>query len=167
MDQETSFVYKKKLNPKENNRYLASSLKGFTGSFFLIYITLQYEKAFNVQRYEISETWFFILFFLVFSEAAFVLFWALLGFITREKARAFNKKGIYALVRLPIYTLVIFHTNILVSLWFGSYLLLTSIPLQYLLWLKVSIEEEEYLVGIFGQEYLDYMSNVSRFIPWK
>ena len=167
MDQGTNFVFKKNKTQKKKKRYLSSGLKGFIGSFFLIYVTLQYEKVFNVQRYEIGETWFFLLFFLVFSEATFILFWALLGFIKREKARTFNKKGIHAFVRLPIYTLVIFHTNILVSLWFGSYLLLTSIPLQYLLWLKVSIEEEEYLVGIFGQEYLDYMSNVSRFIPWK
>ena len=29
------------------------------------------------------------------------------------------------------------------------------------------IKEEQYLFGIFGQDYIDYMSNVSRFIPWK
>jgi protein-S-isoprenylcysteine O-methyltransferase Ste14 len=28
------------------------------------------------------------------------------------------------------------------------------------------VREEEYLVGIFGQEYLDYMDEVPRFIPW-
>jgi protein-S-isoprenylcysteine O-methyltransferase Ste14 len=26
--------------------------------------------------------------------------------------------------------------------------------------------EEEYLISIFGQEYLDYMSHTPRFIPW-
>jgi protein-S-isoprenylcysteine O-methyltransferase Ste14 len=45
--------------------------------------------------------------------------------------------------------------------------LLFLVPLQYLLWSKIVVKEEEYLVGIFGQEYIDYMSNVSRFIPWK
>ena len=75
--------------------------------------------------------------------------------------------GIYTLVRQPVCTLLIFHINILTSLWFGSYLLFFLIPIQYTLWLKIIVKEEEYLVGIFGQEYIDYMSNVSRFIPWK
>ena len=70
-------------------------------------------------------------------------------------------------VRLPICTLLVFHVNILASLWFGSYLLFFLIPIQYTMWLKIIVKEEEYLVGIFGQEYIDYMSNVSRFIPWK
>ena len=157
----------KKLHTKENKKFLRGGTKGIPTSFFLIYATIEYEKAFNVQRYEISETWFFVLFFLIFLEAAFIFFWALLGFVTKEKTRGFNTKGIYAFVRHPICTLVIFHANILASLWLGSYLLLFLMPLQYLLWLKIIVGEEEYLIGIFGQEYIDYMSNVSRFIPWK
>lgn len=157
----------KKLHTKENKKFLRGGTKGIPTSFFLIYATIEYEKAFNVQRYEISETWFFVLFFLIFLEAAFIFFWALQVFITKGKARGFNTGGIYAFVRHPICTLVIFHANILASLWFGSYLLLFLMPLQYLLWLKIIVREEEYLVGIFGQEYIDYMSNVSRFIPWK
>jgi protein-S-isoprenylcysteine O-methyltransferase Ste14 len=158
---------KKKLQTKENKKFLSGGSKGLPASFFLIYIALEYEKAFNVQRYEIGETWFFVLFFLIFLEATLIFFWSLLGFITKGRARGFNTKGIYAFVRHPICTLVVFHINILASLWFGSHLLLFLIPLQYLLWLKIIVREEEYLVGIFGQEYIDYMSNVSRFIPWK
>ena len=158
---------KKKPCSKENKKLLRGGPKGLFISFFLIYVTLEYEIAFNVQRYEINETWFFVLFFLISLELAFVLFWVLLGFTTKGKERGFNTKGVYAFVRHPVCTLVIFHANILTSLWFGSYLLLFLVPLQYLLWLKIVVKEEEYLVGIFGQEYIDYMSNVSRFIPWK
>jgi protein-S-isoprenylcysteine O-methyltransferase Ste14 len=158
---------KKKLRTKENKKFLIGGTKGLPTSFFLIYITLEYEKARNIQGYEIGETWFFVLFFLIFLEAVFIFFWSLLGFIKKGKARGFNTKGIYAFVRHPICALVVFHVNILASLWFGSYLLLFLMPLQYLLWLKIIVREEEYLVGIFGQEYIDYMSNVSRFIPWK
>ena len=158
---------KKKHHAKENKRFLSGDPKGLPISLFLIYVTLEYEKAFNVQRYEINETWFFVLFSLIFLEAALILFWALLSLTTKGKEGGFNNRGIYAFVRHPISALVIFHVNALVSLWFGSYLLLFLVPLQYLLWLKIIVKEEEYLVGIFGQEYIDYMSNVSRFIPWK
>jgi len=158
---------KKKIHTKENKKFISGDTRGLPTSFFLIYITLEYEKTFNIQGYEIGETCFFVLFFLFFLEAAFIFFWSLLGFITKRKEKGFNTKGIYAFVRHPICTLIVFHVNILTSLWFGSYLLLFLIPLQYLLWLKIIVREEKYLVGIFGQEYIDYMSNVSRFIPWK
>lgn len=148
-------------------KFLRGGPKGLFISLLLIYVTLEYEKAFNVQRYEINETWFFVLFFLISLEGALIIFWTLLSFTAKAKERGFNTGGIYAFVRHPICTLVIFHANILVSLWFGSYLLLFLVPLQYLLWLKIIVKEEEYLVGIFGQEYIDYISNVSRFIPWK
>ena len=35
-----------------------------------------------------------------------------------------------------------------------------------MIWIKIVQKEEEYLVGIFGEEYLDYMDEVPRFIPW-
>ena len=158
---------KKKQHSKENKKFLSGAPKGLPVSLFLIYATLEYEKAFNIQRYEINETWFLVLFFLIFLEAALILFWTLLSFVSKEKERGFNKKGIYMFVRQPICTLLVFHINILAALWFGSYLMFFLIPIQYTLWLKIIVKEEEYLVGIFGQEYIDYMSNVSRFIPWK
>jgi protein-S-isoprenylcysteine O-methyltransferase Ste14 len=28
-------------------------------------------------------------------------------------------------------------------------------------------KEEEYLVGIFGEDYVDYMAKIPRFVPWR
>jgi protein-S-isoprenylcysteine O-methyltransferase Ste14 len=28
-------------------------------------------------------------------------------------------------------------------------------------------KEEEYLVGIFQEDYVDYMAKIPRFIPWR
>ena len=111
--------------------------------------------------------WVDVLFFLIFLEMLFILFWTLFSLPPKNRGRKLSTKGIYSFIRHPIYTVVIFHTNILTSLWAGSYLLLFLVPIQYLLWSKMVVKEEEYLIGIFGQEYIDYMSNVSRFIPWK
>ena len=79
--------------------FLSGAPKGLPVSLFLIYATLEYEKAFNIQRYEINETWFFVLFFLIFLEAALILFWTLLSFVSKEKERVFNKRDIFYSIR--------------------------------------------------------------------
>ena len=155
------------LNPSHYKRLWNVGPPGLVLSLLLIYLTIQYEAALGLRKYETGETWLNILFFLIFLEMVFILFWTLFSLPPKERGKKLCKKGIYSFVRHPIYTVVIFHINILASLWVGSYLLLFLVPLQYLLWSKMAIKEEEYLVGIFEQEYIDYMSNVSRFIPWK
>ena len=136
-------------------------------SVFLIYMVHEIELYFNMKTYELTAFWFYSLFILVLAEAVFILFWVLFSLPPKNRGKRLVKEGIYAFIRHPVYTTIIFHLNILFSLWWGSFLLIFLIPIQYLFWSKIIIKEEQYLVGIFGQEYIDYMSNISRFIPWK
>ena len=147
-------------SPKHYKRLWNVGPPGLIASLLLIYLTLQYEAAFSIKKYD-------VLFFLIFLEMLFILFWTLFSLPPKNRGRKLSTSGIYSFIRHPIYTVVIFHINILTSLLVGSYLLLFLVPIQYLLWSKMVVKEEEYLIGIFGQEYIDYMSNVSRFIPWK
>ena len=123
--------------------------------------------SFNMKKYELSPPWFYALFFLVLAEAVLILVWVLFSLPPTKRGKNLSRQGIYAFMRHPIYTTIIFHLNVLFSLWWGSFLIIFLIPIQYLFWSKIIIREEEYLVGIFGEEYIDYMSNVSRFVPWK
>ena len=101
------------------------------------------------------------------AEAVLILIWVLFSLPPTKRGKSLSRQGVYAFIRHPIYTTIIFHLNVLFSLWWGSFLIIFLIPIQYLFWSKIIIREEEYLVGIFGEEYIDYMSNVSRFVPWK
>jgi len=161
------FDLKNWFNPKHYKRLWSVGPPGLIASLLLIYLTLQHEAAFNIKKYETGHAWINFLFFLILLEMLFILFWSLFSLPLKNRGKKLSTTGIYSFIRHPIYTIVIFHINVLMSLRTGSYLLLFLVPLQYLLWSKIVIKEEEYLVGIFGQEYIDYMSNVSRFIPWK
>jgi len=155
------------LNPKHYNRLWNVGPPGLILSLCLIYTTHLIEIFFNMKKYELSPPWFYALFFLVLAEAVLILVWVLFSLPPTKRGKSLSKEGVYALMRHPIYTTIIFHLNVLFSLWWGSFLIIFLIPIQYLFWSKIIIREEEYLVGIFGQEYIDYMSNVSRFVPWK
>ena len=154
-------------NPKHYDRLWNVGPPGLMFSVFLIYIVREIELFFNMKTYELSAPWFYVLFALVLGEAIFILFWVLFSLPPQNRGKNLAIEGVYALMRHPIYTTIIFHLNILFSLWWGSFLIVFLIPIQYLFWSKIIIKEEQYLVGIFGQDYIDYMSNVSRFIPWK
>lgn len=155
------------LNPKHYNRLWNVGPPGLIFSLCLIYITHWIEMSFNMKKYELSPPWFYALFFLVLAEAVLILIWVLFSLPPTKRGKILSRQGVYAFIRHPIYTTIIFHLNVLFSLWWGSFLIIFLIPIQYLFWSKIIIREEEYLVGIFGEEYIDYMSNVSRFVPWK
>ena len=155
------------LNPKHYNRLWNVGPPGLIFSLCLIYITHWIEMSFNMKKYELSPPWFYALFFLVLAEAVLILVWELFSLPPTKRGKNLSRQGVYAFIRHPIYTTIIFHLNVLFSLWWGSFLIIFLIPIQYLFWSKIIIREEEYLVGIFGEEYIDYMSNVSRFVPWK
>ena len=155
------------LNPKHYNRLWNVGPPGLIFSLCLIYVTRWIEMSFNMKKYELSSPWFYTLFFLVLAEAVLILIWVLFSLPPTKRGKSLSRQGVYALIRHPIYTTIIFHLNVLFSLWWGSFLIIFLIPIQYLFWSKIIIREEEYLVGIFGEEYIDYMSNVSRFVPWK
>ena len=155
------------LNPKHYNRLWNVGPPGLIFSLCLIYITHWIEMSFNMKKYELIPPWFYTLFFLVLAEAVLILIWVLFSLPPTKRGKNLSRQGVYAFMRHPIYTTIIFHLNVLFSLWWGSFLIIFLIPIQYLFWSKIIIREEEYLVGIFGEEYIDYMSNVSRFVPWK
>ncbi len=154
-------------NLKHYNRLWNVGPPGLIFSLCLIYTTHWIEIFFNMKKYELSPAWFYALFFLVLAEAAFILVWVLFSLPPTKRGKSLSREGVYSYMRHPIYTTIIFHLNVLFSLWWGSFLLIFLVPIQYLFWSKIIIREEEYLVGIFGEEYIDYMSNVSRFVPWK
>ena len=74
--------------------------------------------------------------------------------------------GVYAVVRNPIYTAILFLSWSILLL-DGNLYLLILVPLQ---WLFLSVllihTEEKWLEEAFGDEYLQYCSRVNRCIPW-
>ena len=124
------------------------------------------EQAFLLKTFSLSSGWFFALITLTTLDALILLFWVLFSLPPKNRGIKLSKKGVYGFVRHPIYTAIVYHIPILCALSWGSYLILLFLPVHHIIWGKLVEREEKYLIGIFGQEYLDYMNEVPRFIPW-
>jgi len=157
---------KKWLNPKHYFRLWNVGPPGLILSLFLIHTIHYIETALEFKTFVLSDTWFWILVVLTELDLIILLVWVLFSLPPKERGLKLSKKGIYGFIRHPIYTAIIYHMTILYALFWGSFLLFFFLPLHHAIWSKIVVREEEYLVGIFGQEYLDYMDEVPRFIPW-
>jgi len=75
-------------------------------------------------------------------------------------------KGVYAVVRNPMYSgiMIFFATGL--ALCFRSWLMLTVPLVAYIVCKLLIKEEENYLEEKFGQEFLDYKSKVNALIPF-
>ena len=99
------------LNPKHHKRLWNVGPPGLIISLLLIYLTLQYEAALNIKKYETGHMWIDVLFFLIFLEMIFILFWALFSLPPKNRGKKLSTRGIYSFIRHPVYTVVIFHIN--------------------------------------------------------
>ena len=155
-------------DPKHYNRLWNVGPPGalLNGNNGLCYTESRYRFSFS-QNVGIADFWLNLLIFLTFLEGVVILFWILFSLPPKERGIKLSKRGIYAFIRHPVYTVIIFHFPILYFLFFRSFGGLLMVPAIYLFWKKIIVREEEYLVGIFGQDYVDYMREVPRFIPWK
>ena len=157
---------KKWLNPKHYFRLWNVGPPGLILSLFLIYFIHYIETELALKVFVLNDMWFWILAVLTGLDAIALLVWVLFSLPPKERGLQLSKRGVYGFIRHPIYTAIIYHMTVLYSLFWGSFLLLFFLPLHHAIWSKIVIREEEYLVGIFGQEYLDYMDEAPRFIPW-
>ena len=150
---------------QENKRKNSSIAKGVLTTTVVFILCYFFENKFNHIKYAVGDPWKNIMIFFLLGEAAFLLGWAFLS----KKNKKINqfRKGIYFYMRNPIQLVIIFHLTVAMSLFLGSWLFLFLLPLQYAVWLRLIKIEEQSLVGIYGQEYLDYMSDVPRFFPWR
>ena len=150
---------------QESKRKNSSIAKGALTTTVVFVLCYFFENKFNHIKYAVGDPWKNIMIFFLLGEAAFLLGWAFLS----KKNKKINqfRKGIYFYMRNPIQLVIIFHLTVAMSLFLGSWLFLFLLPLQYAVWLRLIKIEEQSLVGIYGQEYLDYMSDVPRFFPWR
>ncbi len=75
------------------------------------------------------------------------------------------REGLFAHARHPLYT-----GNLMIAcgLWlmYGTaFTVFAVIPFFFVVYWAMALNEEEYLIGRFGDEYRSYMKDVNRFIP--
>lgn len=74
--------------------------------------------------------------------------------------------GVYAWVRNPIYSAIMFLMWALLC-WGGNLLLLVLCPVYHVLMMfMVKYTEERWLTNLYGEQYHDYCKRVNRCIPW-
>jgi protein-S-isoprenylcysteine O-methyltransferase Ste14 len=157
---------KKWFNSKHYLRLWNVGPPGLLFSVAIVHGLHHAEQALLLKTFSLSSGWLWGLMTIVELDAIVLLVWVLFSLPPKERGIKLSKKGIYGFIRHPIYTAIVYHMPILYALSWGSFLILFFLPVHHIIWGKLVGREEKYLVGIFGQEYLDYMNEVPRFVPW-
>ena len=158
---------KKWFDPKHHDRLWNVGPTGALVTGVTTFLVLDIDARLDFVKMGMSDKWITILMALTLIELLIILIWILFSLPPKDRGRTLSKKGIYAIIRHPVYTTIIYHFPIIFAFNYRSFLLLLFVPIYHFLWSKLVVREEEYLVGIFGQDYVDYMREVPRFIPWR
>ena len=158
---------KRWFDPKHYNRLWNVGPPGAVATGFGTFLVLLIDSRLDFVKIAMSDRWITILIALTLIDLLIVLIWILFSLPPKDRGKTMSKKGIYSFIRHPVYTTIIYHFPIIFAFNYRSFLLLLFVPIYHFLWSKLVVREEEYLVGIFGQDYVDYMREVPRFVPWR
>ena len=106
---------KKWLNPKHYSRLWNVGPPGLVFSLLAVHGLRQLEQAFGLKTFSLGEQWFWVLTALTALDALVLLVWVLFSLPPKNRGRKLSKKGIYSLIRHPIYTVIIYLSLIHIS----------------------------------------------------
>jgi protein-S-isoprenylcysteine O-methyltransferase Ste14 len=75
------------------------------------------------------------------------------------------REGLFAHARHPLYTGNLMIATGLWLMYGTTFSTFVVIPFFFVVYWAMALNEEEYLIGRFGDEYRDYMASVNRFLP--
>ena len=75
-------------------------------------------------------------------------------------------KGVYAVVKNPIYSAFFFVFTGMLLIEANLWLLILPIVFWFYMTILLKLTEEKWLKEVFGQEYLEYYNKVNRVFPW-
>ena len=129
--------------------------------YFTDSICLQLEKYFSLAAVMLSSLGFAIRAYTIGTTTR-----GTSGRNTKEQvAEILNSTGIYSVVRHPLYLGNYFMWIGIVFFTFNWYFVIIVSLLYYLYYERIMFAEERFLERKFNQQYLDWASNLSAFIP--
>ena len=75
-------------------------------------------------------------------------------------------KGVYAVVKNPIYSAFFFVFTGMLLIEANLWLLILPIVFWFYMTILLKLKVEKWLKEVFGQEYLEYYNKVNRVFPW-
>ena len=119
--------------------------------------------------YKINELNMVFLIFGIILIISGIAFWIEAVLISKIDKEVENNKlvttGIYAYLRHPIYAAFFYIATELISI--TQNIILFILPVIFWAFLTIAMikTEEKWLIGKFGNDYIDYSKKVNRFIP--
>ena len=119
---------------------------------------------------EISKLRLIMVFFGILSILLGVILWIQAVFsqkmVKAIKDNILLTKGVYAVVRNPIYSAFFFVFTGMLFIEANLWLLILPIVFWLYMTILLKLTEEKWLKEAFGQEYIEYCARVNRVFPW-
>jgi len=151
---------------EEYKRIMGIGLHGIVASAVILFVGLWMENAFNIPKMSSDIVIDYIAILLVL--AGFLIYVVSYTYLPIAKhGKELIQGGLYSYVRHPQYSAIIFFFYPAIALFMRSYVLVFSTVMVYIVFTLFVMQEEKYMVRLFGKSYLEYIKKIPRFIPVK
>jgi protein-S-isoprenylcysteine O-methyltransferase Ste14 len=127
----------------------------------LIYL----QQQLSVPTLQLSQGWRWGMSLLFAADGIGTLLWSMAILAAARREDRLATTGPYALVRHPMYGALLWSGTAVVAFAFQSWLVLPSVILLHIIWIRLVIPEESDLRQRFGEAYTQYAADTGQFLP--
>lgn len=94
-----------------------------------------------------------------------IIVWSLKSLPAADRGNKLCTSGAFRYFRHPLYAAFLSVFNFGLAIWLNSYIFVLWALLLHPVWHYLVRDEEQMMVDIFGEEYIDYQERTGRFFP--
>ncbi|MCH7496547.1 MAG: isoprenylcysteine carboxylmethyltransferase family protein [Candidatus Marinimicrobia bacterium] len=138
---------------------------GFALSLLTWSLFLALQRSLPIPTLQLSPGWRWGMTLLFATDTLATIVWSLRVLLAAQRDQRLASTGPYAVVRHPIYSALLWGGTAAVAFAFQAWLvLLAALPL-HLIWIRLALMEEQWLIAFFGEDYQRYAARTGRFLP--
>ena len=147
------------------NKFFGSGPVGFLVSLLLLFIARWLDLQIDLPPLSNNEFLLKTIFLVSGLVTLFIIIWSLKSLPVAKRGNKLCTTGAFKYVRHPFYAAFLTVFSFGLAIYLNSYIYIVWAVLLHPIWAYLVRPEEQLMIDLFGEAYLEYKKKTGRFVP--
>jgi protein-S-isoprenylcysteine O-methyltransferase Ste14 len=151
--------------PTSFSKIFGVGLVGVLISLVLLFVAIWINKQIDLPPISNNQSLLNSVFFISCIMTLAIIIWSVKSLPAADRGNKLCTTGAFKYVRHPLYATFLSVFDFGLAIYLNSYIFILWAVLLHPIWQYLVKYEEEMMIDIFGEEYIDYQRKTGRFLP--
>lgn len=146
-------------------KFFGSGPVGLLVSLILFFVTYRINKLVDFPKISNDQFLLSSIFYISCALAALLIIWSIRSLPIADRGNKLCTVGVFKYIRHPLYAAFLSIFNFGLAFYLNSYIYILWAVLLHPIWHFIVKDEENLMINIFKDEYIQYQRKTGRFLP--